>query len=322
MAEPAPIAASVIVPSYRGADRLPALLSALAAQQAPGAGAGIEVLVVIDGLVDGSEDVVRAAAATAPAHLHLRALVLPENRGRVGALNAGHAAARGAVLIRCDDDLLPAPDFVVRHLAAHREGEVPAVIGPTRDLLADTPYARVYGEQAAARSRAAVLAAPPATRWRHWAANCSLTREAHARIGPYDPGYRGYGWEDVDYGYRLHAAGLAIALDPALETGHRAAAVTTAIRARRAQDAGAARHRFETLHPEAGLPSAIPAPSPWNLAVRAVSRLPGRPPAGARAVDLLLRLLPRPVGRKLVALWVEGAGVAGYRRARARTGRS
>ena len=208
----------------------------------------IEVLVVIDGAVDDSEGVVRDAADTASAHLEVRAVVLPRNRGRVGALNVGHAAARGDVLIRCDDDLLPAPDFVARHVAAHAGGE------------------------------------------------------------------------DVDYGSRLHAAGLEIALEPGLEAGHRAAAVTTVIRARRAHDAGRARHHFETLHPAAGLPAAIPPLSAWNLAVRAVSRLPGLPPAGAGPVDALLPRLPRPLGRKLVALWVEGAGVVGYRRACAREG--
>lgn len=128
------------------------------------------------------------------------------------------------------------------------------------------------------------------------------------------------GGEEVDYGYRLHSAGLEIALEPGLEAGHRAAAVTTVIRARRAHDAGRARHHFETLHPAAGLPAAIPPLSAWNLAVRAVSRLPGLPPAGAGLVDALLPRLPRPLGRKLVAPWVEGAGVVGYRRACAREG--
>ena len=301
--------ASIVVPTYRGVDRLRALLDALAAQQ-EGTPA-LEVIVVVDGVDDGT-----VALLEAEQRLTLRPIVFPENRGRVAALNAGFTAARGEVLVRCDDDLLPRPDYVHAHVAAHRDGPPRGVVGLYRNLDEPTPYAAVYGEHADAAFRTAAYAAPAAMRWRYWAGNCSLPRKLWEEVGPYDPAYRLYGWEDVDLGYRIAHAGHAVDLLPGLETPHRVAAVTTAIRARRAAQASAARRIFEGRHGTHVLPSAIPTWSPWNTLVRgaaATVHLAGPRRCGG-AVDRLLPLLPGGVGRKLVAVTVEGAALAGYRR--------
>ncbi|MCT1429675.1 glycosyltransferase [Brachybacterium muris] len=298
-------AASVVIPSYRGAARLPALLDSLAAQQE--GTPDFEVIVVIDGVDDGSVGLVDRED-----RIDVRAIVFPQNRGRVAALNAGFEAARGRVLIRCDDDLEPGPGFVSRHVEAHRD-RPRGVIGLYLNVYEPTPYAVAYGKCADARHRADAYATIAELRWRYWAGNCSITRETWERVGPYDPEFRLYGWEDIDYGYRLHAAGIEVRLDPALETPHRVAAVTTAVRAQRAVHAAAARRIFEGKHPDSGLPPALPGRSIWNTAVRAVSPVTGRYPRQAgSAVDRVLPLLPIGVGRKLVALTVESAALAGY----------
>ena len=84
--------ASIVVPSFRCADRLPQLLDSLAAQDAA---PSFEVIVVVDGVDDGS-----VALLENESRLDARSIVFPENRGRVAALNAGFEAARGDVLIR------------------------------------------------------------------------------------------------------------------------------------------------------------------------------------------------------------------------------
>lgn len=297
--------ASIIVPSYRGADRLPQLLDSLAAQN--DGTPPFEVIVVVDGVDDGS-----VALLENESRLDVRSIVFPENRGRVAALNAGFEAARGDVLIRCDDDLVPAVDYVAAHVSAHRDGPG-GVIGLYLNEYSATSYAEVYGKDADQRFRRDAYSSAPAVVWRYWAGNCSITRQIWEAVGQYDPEYRLYGWEDVDYGYRIHMAGFEVRLAPDLETPHRVAAVTTAIRARRASHSGAARRLFERKHPHAGLPNAIPGWSLWNALVRGLSRIPLKPARLGRAVDALLRVLPRGVGRKLVALSVESAALGGYR---------
>lgn len=305
--------ASIIVPSYRGAARLPALLDSLARQEhAP----AFEVIVVVDGVDDGS-----VALVEAESRVTARAVLLPENRGRAGALNAGLAAATGEVLIRCDDDLVVSPAFVAAHTCAHAAAEGPvAVAGITRDVHPDTPYARAYGRAAGERAAAHAAGRPAAERWRHWAANCSITRATAERIGPYDAAYRDYGWEDVDYGWRLHAAGIPLLRVPATDAEHHGAAPTTTARALKAFDAGGARETFRRLHPEAPLADPGAGGGPWGAAVRAVARRHRTRSAIARAagrIDAVIARLPRRAAEKLVALAVESAAVAGSRTAAA-----
>ena len=299
--------ATVIVPSYRGVDRLPLLLDSLAAQKS--GTPPFEVIVVVDGVDDGS-----VALLENESRLDLRIIVFPENRGRVAALNAGFEAARGDVLIRCDDDLVVPPDYVAVHVEAHTSSGTVGVVGPTRDIHAPSAYARAYGEDAASKSLAHALSRPPQERWRLWAASCSISRETWESVGHYDDRYQGYGWEDVDYGYRLHAAGIPIEVFEALTAEHHGPARTVGARSVKAFEAGGARSTFSRLHPEASIGDPATGNGVWGLGVRltaasmrsrrAVERVAG-------LIDRMLPLVPSPVGRKLVALAVEGAGVAG-----------
>ena len=296
--------ASIVIPSRGGAERLPRLLGALSAQD----DSEWEAIVVLDGDVDGSANVLDDYRAKLPLHV----VVFPENRGRVAALNAGFSTATGEVLIRCDDDLEPAPDYVRRHKEAHA-GDPVGVVGLYLNQLPPTPYARAYGVEADESFRQAAYGSP--TPWRYWAGNCSVTRATWERVGPYDPAYRAYGWEDVDWGYRLHAAGIPVRLEPALETTHHVAAVTAHSRATRAFHSGAARRLFEDIHGTSVLPPAAPEASGWwNRAVLGVGRSFSRRSveSWARAVDSLALALPRPVSKKLIALLVEGGALAGY----------
>ncbi len=299
-------AASIIVPSYRGVTRLPALFDSLAAQQ-EGTPA-FEVIVVIDGIDDGS-----VALCTQENRIDVRHILFPENRGRVAALNAGFEAARGNVLIRCDDDLLPSPQYVAGHVRAHAEENV-GVVGLYLNRYEDTRYAEVYGKDSDSHFRAGAYAAEESMRWRYWAGNCSITRAQWDSVGPYDPRYRLYGWEDVDYGYRMAAAGHRIILASELETVHRVAAVTTEKRAQRAAHAAAARRLFEAKHPDHSLPPAEPSLSVWNALVILASRSLARNPRRfGRFVDAVIPRLPKKIATKLVALAVESSALAGFR---------
>ncbi|WOP20106.1 glycosyltransferase family 2 protein [Raineyella sp. LH-20] len=295
---------SIVVPSRAGAARLPVLLRALEGQS----NRSWEAVIVLDGDIDDSEQVLASYA-----HLPVRTIVFPENRGRVSALNAGFEAARGRILARCDDDLEPGPHYVARLIARHHDEPV-GVVGIYLNSFPDSPYARVYGRPSDTRFRSDAYAGSPDAAWRYWAGNVSVTRGTYDRVGPYDSDYRAYGWEDVDWGFRLHEAGVRIVLAPELATPHHAAAQSVESRAKRAFHSGAARRIFEAKHGNEHLPAAIPpGRSPWNVLVRAIGRLDKtRLMAAAERLDGRLGMLPDPLARKLVALTVEGSAVSGY----------
>lgn len=298
-------AASIIIPSRGGARRLRRLLSALAAQTTD----DWEAIVVIDGDIDGSEDVVNSYA-----HLPVRPIVLPENRGRVAALNAGHEAARGEILIRCDDDLEPYPDYVSNHLASHAHS-ARGTVGLYLNVLPPNRYSTVYGYRANQLSHVAATTAPAHETWKLWAGNVSIDRDTWVRVGPYDPRYRAYGWEDIDYGYRLHTCGIPVIVEPRLATPHHVAATSTRTRVQRAFHSGEARHLFDDVHGTGASGAISPGTSTiWGRAVDRTARhlTYGRALHLASAVDTLIRFVPTPVARKMVALPVEAASVAGY----------
>lgn len=300
--------ASIIIPSRGGAQRLPRLISALAAQNDP----EWEAIVVVDGDIDGSETVLAKYS-----HLPVRALVFPENRGRVAALNAGFTEAEGDVLIRCDDDMEPSLHYVREHKAAHDQ-EPCGAVGLPLNISESTAYWQKYGSKVDEAFRRDAYQTPPDRTWRYWGGNVSVSRKVYDAVGEYSTDYRAYGFEDVDYGYRIHQAGFPVRLIPALETRHHMASVTTAIRSSRAFHSGAARRVFEDRHgvQVLGDPTVLE-PSAWNRMVRGLgSKLDSpRTAALARLVDHAARLLPTPVSRKLIALTVESAALAGYRNA-------
>lgn len=303
--------ASIIIPSYRGVDRLPALLKSLA-RQSPETPV-FEVIVVVDGIDDGS-----VALVENETRIDARTVLFPENRGRVAALNAGFSAAKGEVLIRCDDDLVVPSGYVDAHVGAHTGSTPIGVVGPTRDVHKTSAYARAYGLDAAEKSFAYVLGRPPEERWRLWAASCSLTKRTWDEIGPYDERYRGYGWEDVDYGYRLHRAGVPIEIAADATAEHHGPASSAQARALKALDSGTARAAFQETHPEAPIGRPTSGGGVWGACVRVFAQVHNtraRVRRSAGRVDLVLPRVPRAVGRKLVALVVEGAGLAGMRAA-------
>ena len=299
--------ASIVIPSRGGAARLPVLLSALAAQTHP----DWEAIVVIDGDIDGSAAVVERFA-----HLPVRAIVLPENKGRVTALNTGFAAASGDVLIRADDDFEPSPGHVAAHVAAHADTECGA-IGLPLNIAEDNAYMRAYGYDADRRGREAAYAAAPDDRWRHWGGNTSVSRTVYNRVGGFDDRYQGYGWEDVDFGYRVHALGYPIVMVPDAEVRHHMASIDTRTRAERAYASGLARGRFEQIH--SAVTSTAEPNSVWERVTRRVAEHLDAESTSATAgfVDRVLPAMPKPVGRKAVALVVESAARAGSNAGRA-----
>ncbi len=304
------LSVSVVVPTRGGASRLPILLDALAAQVADDPW---EVVVVLDGDIDGSAAVIEAYADRVP----LRVVRRTGGDGVAAALAAGYREARGEIVLRCDDDLTPPPGLVAGHLARHRarpSGAAPlGVISMTRDVFPDTPYAGSYGRPANERLLAEAYARPAGERWRHWAACNSVPMAAYAAVGGFDQAmqYR----EDSELGLRLARSGVEMVIDPALEVEHRGPATDTATRAARAFTSGASTLAFDARHPGSH-PVGSPTRDPWGRAVSAAAaRIDSRAAAAAlgRRVDATLPRLPEPVRAKAVALAVEAAAAAGQR---------
>lgn len=102
---------SVIIPTYNGVDKISNLLSALDKQTV----VEFEVIVVIDGSNDGTYEYLSEVVST---RFPLQIINQP-NKGRAGARNAGVILAKNDLLVFYDDDMMPEPNSLEKHLEFH-----------------------------------------------------------------------------------------------------------------------------------------------------------------------------------------------------------
>jgi undecaprenyl-phosphate 4-deoxy-4-formamido-L-arabinose transferase len=108
---------SIVIPVYRGAATIGALVHALAQLEPEG---GLEIVLVNDGSPDNSGEVCRALVQEAPAQITY--LEHARNFGEHNAVMSGLRHARGAYVITMDDDLQNPPEEVVRLYDHARNG--------------------------------------------------------------------------------------------------------------------------------------------------------------------------------------------------------
>jgi glycosyltransferase involved in cell wall biosynthesis len=120
---------SVVIPVYRGASTLPALLARLALVL-PAAAEQFEVILVNDGSPDDSWPVITRLAET---HPWVRGIALMRNYGQHNATLCGVRAARYEVTITMDDDLQHPPEEIPTLLRELEKG-YDVVYGAPRHL--------------------------------------------------------------------------------------------------------------------------------------------------------------------------------------------
>lgn len=210
---------SVVIPTLGRRASLSRCLARLAAQNDRDA----ELLLVLDAASDRADEVRRALDDHAP--LREARLLTAERPGASAARNAGWRAATGDVVLFLDDDVLADPGLLDAHRAVHAERDAigVGVLGAMRwaEDLRVTPFMRwvAHGVQ----FDFSPLTARQETGWWHlYTCNCSLRREALARVGGLDETGFPFGYEDLDLGRRVDAAvgGLALVYTPAASAEH------------------------------------------------------------------------------------------------------
>lgn len=197
---------SVVIPAYNAATVLGTTLERLATQDYPRD--LYEVVVVDDGSTDGTGEVVRRCATLDLALRYVR----QDNAGLAAARNTGAAAARFPVLLFLDPDMWAEPQLVRAHARHYDSGAHVAVQG-TRLLHPEakiTPFMETKELLPDLTPRRRVGLSPYHTIM----SNFSLRAEDLRTVGGFDEGFRGYGWEDIEMGFRLHRAGVELRWEP------------------------------------------------------------------------------------------------------------
>ncbi len=214
---------SIVTILYNKSRELPVVLASYLRQTYAGE---IELVFVDDRSPDESVAVVERFAAGLPAvtgaRLSVRVLRNEHNVGNCESRNRGIAAATGDILIIIDADCMLNRDFVARHVDAHAYGDCEVVIGPlnleTHGAEPQEVLERYEREPAAALADAELQDRANLSSFLNCITrNFSIRRSALPGEPLFDPlfGYSadpasGFGWEDVEMGYRLYVAGARI----------------------------------------------------------------------------------------------------------------
>lgn len=259
----------------------------------------VEIVLLDDGTGDAGLSA-RLAALIRGMTLPARLITLPANEGRAPGRNRLAAAARGGFLLFLDSDMRPDGPGFLQHWAALVRRENPAVAFGGFSLLQAPTEARFAVHRAlAARSECVPCEARAQQPEKYVYTSNLLVRRDVFDAEAFDPGFTGWGWEDVEWAMRVSRRFEVVHIDnPATHMG-----LDTVEDLARKFDQGAGNFaRVVALHPR------IVAAYPSYRAARALKRLP--------ALPLLRRLTRRaartdalPVGARAFALRLYRAAV-------------
>jgi glycosyltransferase involved in cell wall biosynthesis len=201
------IQVSVVMPTH---NRWAQLQRVLEGYREQGIGCeAFEVLVCDDASTDDTPERVRAFAADAPYALrYLR----QEKKGPAAARNLGIGAARAPLIVLTDDDCVPHPQFLARHLASTRPGVATIGYIDWHPDITVTPFMDFLSP--GYRFNFAQITDPADATFRcFYTANVSIWRDDVLAVGGFDEGFPAAAYEDIELGYRLHRAGIRLVYD-------------------------------------------------------------------------------------------------------------
>jgi glycosyltransferase involved in cell wall biosynthesis len=198
---------SVVIPTYNRFETLRHVIpSLLASELSP---ERYEIIVADSNSSDGTADYLARVGASHPNVRHLPGLYT----GRAMARNAGIAAARGEVVLFTDADIIASADLLERHLEHHRNARGIAVVGMELQVASLEEY-RMLRDRPESR-RPLHPSGRQRLSWLYFlTGNASVRKDDLDRVGRFDENFTGYGHEDLELGYRLQRAGIAIRYEP------------------------------------------------------------------------------------------------------------
>lgn len=184
-----------------------ALLEILSGQMA---GEAVELIVVDDGSGDTSVTAKLEAmlnSLSVPASL----VTLHHNQGRSAARNRLIAAAKAPVILFLDSDMAPdAPSFVSDWLQLARDPATEIAYGGFSTLQVPDCAALALAKMVAEKSDCASASERQSRGALAVATSNLLVRKSILDDTPFDAGFSGWGWEDVDWALRADAKGHTV----------------------------------------------------------------------------------------------------------------
>jgi glycosyltransferase involved in cell wall biosynthesis len=150
-----------------------------------------ELVLVDDGGTDGTGDMVKSM--NAPCRVKY---LYQEKSGLAAGRNLGIKNADGEVVLFIDDDILADKDLLKEHWASHQEYPRAVIMGRVNHIES-------LDDDLEAKYKLADFSTSF-----FWTSNASVPKRFLEEAGLFDPEFTEYGWEDIEFGFRMRAIGL------------------------------------------------------------------------------------------------------------------
>lgn len=209
---------SVIIPSRNRAAKLGTSLAALKKQTI----SSFQVIVIDDGSND--ENAAQYQQIIAASGLKIQ-LISQENKGIAGATNAGIEAANGELIVLMDDDILPEPTHLEKHLQHHTEYPGSIVCGTAETAIhansGKLDEYKVFMEESwnqnAFGARTGLIRLSPEC-FTVTAANMSFSKATGTELGKFDESLRDC--QDFEFGLRALRKNIPLYFDRRIRAIH------------------------------------------------------------------------------------------------------
>ncbi len=199
-----PASTTVIVPFHRNVSMLRRVLEPFRDRAAT-----TELLIAADGAIEAWQPLADEYGADR--------IGWPTAQGPATARNRAAGVARGRYLLFVDGDVIAEPgavERVERFFAAHPDA------GALFGAYDDSPEAPGFMSQYRNLQHRYVHCHTSREARTFWAGLGAVRADAFRAVGGYDERFRRPSVEDIDLGYRLHASGATITVDPGLNGKH------------------------------------------------------------------------------------------------------
>jgi glycosyltransferase involved in cell wall biosynthesis len=192
---------SVIIGTYNQADIIGLCLQSLCNQTlAP----ELYEIIVVDSLSkDNTSDIVIQHNANDNIKY-----IRQENRGKTAARNTGIKAAKGEIIVLTDADMIADNNFLEEHLSFHNLFKMSCAEGLTYNLKSLKPDFGPTNIEPYIKQK---IKPGQNLKWAYFlSGNLSLPKNMLIKAGLFDERFVGYGWEDIELGYRLSKMGIPL----------------------------------------------------------------------------------------------------------------
>jgi len=207
---------SVVLATHNRASVLKKCLSALTSQTFPSD--EFEVLIGDDGSADYTKSVVRSFLD------NLQIFYSSAPKSSISAVrNRVLRHAKGEYILFIGDDIIASYNLLEKHYVTHQQCESQKTCVAGRTALIDqgaTPLMYFLSHRVDENSQQLKIPFAYQDFRFAWTGNISVKRTALLKVGFFDEDFTGYGYEDIEYFYRLFKAGYRVYYNPLCIAAH------------------------------------------------------------------------------------------------------